>query len=545
MSAHGSAVGKEPCPECGSSDNVAVYADGYKKCFGMGCEYYAMPDGGEAPAKAKAKRSAAGMLEEWDYMPLGKRNLSEETTSKWKYGVGVFKGKKVQVANYIKDGQVTAQKVRFANKDFLMLGDSKNCGLYGQHLWRSGGKYLCITEGEIDAMSVSQMFGHKYPVVSIPNGAQGAVRSIKKELEWVEQFENVILMFDMDEPGQAAAQEVAGILKPGSVKIASLPLKDPNEMLKAGKGAELVSAFWNAKTYRPDGIVTFADIKDKVFAMPEMGTPWMFDELTELTFGRRPGVYTFGAGTGIGKTDLLTQQIVYDANVLNIKCGVIFLEQPPEETAKRLAGKMVGKRFHLPPEQGGWEQADLVTAYERMEDSENILLYDHFGCSDWEIIQSRIRYMAISCDCRHIYLDHLTALAAQAEDERRELESLMAEIAGLAMELKIVIHLVSHLATPEGRPHEEGGRVMIRHYKGSRAIGYWSHMMFALERSTQDDDPEKRKITTFRVLKDRHTGMATGACLALFYDHDTSQLTVGTFPDKEKKVDFDDDAGEF
>ena len=544
MSAHGSAVGKEPCPECGSQDNVAVYEDGYKKCFGMGCNYYAMPDGGEPAAKAKAKRGAAGMLEEWDYLPITKRNLSEETATKWKYGVGTFKGKKVQVANYIKDGQVTAQKVRFANKDFLMLGDSKNCGLYGQHLWRDGGKYLCITEGEIDAMSVSQMFGHKYPVVSIPNGAQGAVRSIKKELEWVEQFENVILMFDSDKPGQDAAQEVAAILSPGKVKIASLPLKDPNEMLKAARGGELITAFWNAKAWRPDGIVTFADIKEKVFTAPEMGTPWMFEELTALTFGRRPGVYTFGAGTGIGKTDLLTQQIMFDANVLNIKCGVLFLEQPPEETAKRLAGKLAGKRFHLPQDDGNWTTDDLVKAYEQLEDSENILLYDHFGTSDWEVIQSRIRYMAVSCGCKHIYLDHLTALASHAEDERRELESLMAEIAGMAMELNIVIHLVSHLATPEGKPHEEGGRCMIRHFKGSRAIGYWSHCMFALERSTQDPDPEKRKITTFRCLKDRHTGQATGATLALLYDHDTSQLTVGEFPQADKKVDFDDD-GEF
>jgi twinkle protein len=52
----------------------------------------------------------------------------------------------------------------------------------------------------------------------------------------------------------------------------------------------------------------------------------------------------------------------------------------------------------------------------------------------------------------------------------------------------VMLTFVSHLATPEGKPHEEGGRVMIRHFKGSRAIGFWCHFMFGLERNQQDQD---------------------------------------------------------
>src|SRR5690606_11763508 len=73
-------------------------------------------------------------------------------------------------------------------------------------------------------------------------------------------------------------------------------------------------------------------------------------------------------------------------------------------------------------------------------------------------------------------------------------------------------------ATPEGKPHEEGGRVMIRHFKGSRSIGFWSHYMFGLERNQQADDPVERTTTTFRILKDRHTGRATGQTFFLGYD---------------------------
>ena len=526
MSVHGTVVDKEPCPKCGSSDNVARYEDGYAKCFGMGCDYYEMPDGDKPKASKRQNKMAGDLITEWECTSLGKRRIGDKTTTKWKYGIAEYKGNKVQVANYFRDGSLVAQKVRFPNKDFLMLGDTKRPGLYGQHLWKSAGKYLCITEGEIDALSVSQMFNNKYPVVSLPNGAQGAVRAIKKELEFVEQFENVILMFDMDEPGQEAAKDVAALLKPGKVKIASLPLKDPNEMLKENRGPEVVEAFWNAKPWRPDGLVTIADIREDVMRPTEMGVAWPWPELTDATYGRRGGeVYALGAGTGVGKTDVFTQIIAHDSTVLGIKCGVLYLEQPPVETVKRIAGKLCGKKFHLPD--GSWNNDELVAAVDTLDGTDNIVLYNHFGTSDWDVIQSRIRYMVVSLGVKHIFLDHLTALASHADDERKELEAIMADIAGMAQELGFVFHFISHLATPEGKPHEEGGRVMIRHFKGSRAIGFWSHYMFGLERNQQAEDLLERRTTTLRVLKDRYTGTATGLTIPLEYDLDTGLLSVG------------------
>jgi 5S rRNA maturation endonuclease (ribonuclease M5) len=121
------------------------------------------------------------------------------------------------------------------NKDFLFLGDIKEAGLYGQHLWRNGGRKVVITEGEIDALSVSQAQDNKWPVVSVPNGARGAKKAIQRELRWLEEFEEVVLMFDEDEEGRAAAQECAGLFRPGKCKLARLPMKDANELLKPAR----------------------------------------------------------------------------------------------------------------------------------------------------------------------------------------------------------------------------------------------------------------------------------------------------------------------
>lgn len=484
------------------------------------------------------------LAREWEYTALTKRRISEETCTKWKYGTSHYNGKPVQIANYYRDGVVVAQKVRFQNKEFLMLGDGKNAPLYGQQLWRDGGKNLCITEGEIDALTVSQLFGNKWPVVSLPNGAQSAVKAIKREYDWINKFDTVVLMFDNDDAGRTAAEEAAAVLPPGKVKIATLPLKDANEMLQAGRGAEVVDAFWAAKPWRPDGILRISDLRDEAITPIEEGAPWPWHGVTKATHGRRPGqVIALGAGTGIGKTDVFTQMIVHDAVQLGVRCGVIYLEQPPVETVRRLAGKLMGKKFHLPD--AGWTTEELVAAIDTLDGTDNVVLYNHFGVSDWDIIESRIRYMAVTMDCKHIYLDHLTALAAHAEDERRELEALMADLAGLAQELGIIIHFISHLATPEGKPHEEGGRVFVRHFKGSRAIGYWSHLMIGLERDQQSEDAVVASTTVFRILKDRY-GTSAGFTMGLRYDFDTGLLHEAPLPDpKGKGNPFNDTQEEF
>lgn len=461
------------------------------------------------------------LIDEGTPTPLPSRGLTAETCEHWGYGVALYNGQPVQVANYRVGGVVVAQKVRWPNKEFKFLGDTKSPGLlYGQHLWRDGGRRIVVAEGEIDAMSISQAYGgNKWPVVSIPNGAQGAAKSLAKELKWLLTFDEVVLFFDNDEPGQRGAQEAALIFPPGKCKIAKLhpQYKDANDALKVGDVSAIQEAVYGAKPFRPDGILTISDIKAQALSDPETGYPWFLEKLNVVTYGRRPcETYAFGAGTGVGKSDLFAQQIQYDLTVLNESVAVFMLEQGPAETLKRVSGKMVGKTFHVPD--GSWEKSELADAIDLLESSGRFFLYDSFGATEWDVIKATIRFLAHSEGVKLFYLDHLTALAAAEDDERTGLERIMAEMASIAKELRIIIHFISHLTTPDGTPHEEGGRVTIRQFKGSRAIGYWSHFMFGLERNQQDENIELRKVTTFRVLKDRYTGRATGETIFLTYD---------------------------
>lgn len=504
-----------PCGTCGSSDANSEYTDGHQYCHS--CTTYVHGEGRSDAAPAAPLNRGLITVE---YAAITARGLTEETCRKFRYGWGTYGGQQVQVAQYgDAEGTIVAQHIRTRDKDFPWIGAKKQAVLYGQHLWSKGGRMVVVTEGEIDALSVSQVQGNKWPVVSIISGAKGAKKDLTASLEWLESFETVVLMFDMDEPGQEAAQECAALFSPGKCKIATLPLKDANDMLQAKMTAELVSAIWSAREWRPDGIVTVDDVVARALVPPEQGLPWMFPTLTGLTFGRRYGeLYGFGAGVGAGKTALFMQQIACDVDAGH-KVGLFLLEQPAEETLVRVAGVRAGKAFNIPGED--WTQEEKEVAIRAL--SGTMVLYDSFGGTEWEVIKPKIRYMAIAHGIRIFYLDHLTALI-NPSNERESLDVIMKELAGLAHELRIVLHFVSHLSTPEGKGHEEGARVMEKQFTGSRSIARWAHFLFGLERNKQAEDPDERGTTLFRVLKDRFTGRASGCTFSYRYDPKTTRL---------------------
>lgn len=507
--------GKTACPDCGGKRSLQAYDDGHTHCFKCG-----LTKGGDGSPGLTLRNKGAPGLVAVDYeVRLTKRQISFETTRKWRYGVDGDN----QVANYLNDAgtEIVAQKVRTPDKKFYWLGDSSAVGLYGKWLWPKGGKKVIVTEGEIDALTVSQLQENKWPVVSLPHGAGSAEKAVKRDMDWLISFDEIVLAFDMDEPGKEAARKCAEALPLGKVKIAKLPAKDANEAWTTGKVKELSLALWQAEPFRLDGILTAAEVAPSILLKPEVGAPWKWESLTNLTYGRRDGeLYGFGAATGGGKTDFFAEQIEYDVCVLGVPTGLLFLEQPPAETIRRIMGKHLSKRLHVPD--GGWGDDDLRRASE-LASGLPLYFFDHFGKTDWETIKARITYMVKGLGCRSIYLDHLTALSAGAEDENKELGKIMSELAGMGQEMKHRLHYISHLATPEGKPHEEGGRVMLRHFRGSRAIGFWTHFAFGLERDQQATDDATRLTTTLRCLKDRYTGAAAGKLLYFKYDQESGR----------------------
>ncbi|WP_458098582.1 toprim domain-containing protein [Roseomonas sp. WA12] len=217
------AIEKGPC-DCGSSDGRAVYDDGHAYCFV--CETFTPGDGDVSTTPRGGKRMDYDFLE-GEVTALRKRGISAETCKKFGYLVGQKgNGEMVQIAPYhdLSTGELCAQKLRGADKSSMpIIGDIDRAGLFGQQLWRGGGKRLVITEGELDCLSVAQAFNLSWPVVSVKRGAKGAVKDVKQSLEFVEGYENVCLWFDADEHGRKAREEVALLITPGKVRIVETP----------------------------------------------------------------------------------------------------------------------------------------------------------------------------------------------------------------------------------------------------------------------------------------------------------------------------------
>nr|DAU76317.1 MAG TPA: DNA directed DNA polymerase [Caudoviricetes sp.] len=468
---------------------------------------------------------------------LAKRGITEETCRKWGYIRAPFNGKNVHVAQYYdENNRVVAQKLRLPNKDFIWKGDRKSAsGLYGKWLWREGGRKIVITEGEIDALTVSQLQDNKWPVVSVQDGAAAAARSIRKELQYLNTFEQVILMFDMDEAGQEAVQKCVGLFPPGKCFVARLPMKDANECHMNGQGREVIQAIWNAKEYRPDSILAASELWDEFIKEDTTRTvayPW--DGLNVKTMGlRQRELLTLTAGSGIGKSSVC-RELCHWLLMQGEKVGYIALEESWKKTMKEIVGIQMNKRLIKETEV---DPDELRSAYEAVTSSGNLFLYDHFGSLASDRLLDHIRYMASGLGVGWVVLDHLSIVVSGDDslgDERRAIDLTMTRLRSLVEETGVGLILVSHLKRPDGKGHEEGAATSLAQLRGSAAIAQLSDMVLGLERNQQD--PENPDRTQIRVLKNRFTG-ETGPACQLVYSHETGRLSEETAFDDESDGD--------
>jgi twinkle protein len=129
-----------PCPNCGSQDANAEYDDGHSFCFS--CETHTQAEKHGSVASPATSTSTKNHSEQEKALLTGEakaipaRGLTEETCRKYGYFTGSYQGQPVQVATYRdKNGKPTAQKLRFKDKRFQIVGNAKAMTLFGSHLW--------------------------------------------------------------------------------------------------------------------------------------------------------------------------------------------------------------------------------------------------------------------------------------------------------------------------------------------------------------------------------------------------------------------------
>ena len=522
-------VRHEDCPDCGSSDARSLYDDGHYFCYSCQTHTPAEPgsqgdEGAAGPLADQDKAVGQGLLE-GTFQAIPARGLSEETCRKFGYLVTTHKNQPVQVATYRdKSGRPAAQKIRTADKRFSIVGDAKGMTLFGSHLWNKG-KILTICEGEIDAMSASQVQGHKWATVSLPNGAASAAKAIRDNYEYIAGFETVVLMFDQDEVGLRAAEAAAAVLPVGKAKIASLPCKDANDCLQQGKGGDIINAIHQAKDFRPDGIVAATDYREAVGVDDAASSvTYPYSLLNEVTRGLRKGeLVTITAGSGIGKTTLV-REIAHHLHVDGNRMGLIMLEESNKRTLQGLTGIFMSKNITI--DRTMVDDDEITTAFDMLfgPDMPPLYLYDHFGSTDVELICNRIEYMVKALGVEWVILDHISILISGqsfGQNERTLIDMAMTKLRTLVQELDIGLMIVSHLRRPDGNQgHEDGAQVRLGQLRGSHSIAQLSDICISMSVDAAEPNSDIRHLN---ILKNRYTGQ-TGPAGTLNYNRDTGRL---------------------
>ena len=300
-------------------------------------------------------------------------------------------------------------------------------------------------------------------------------------------------------------------------------------MLVANRSEEVIKAMWEAKVYRPDGIVAGDELWDVVKETPEQAKiDYPYQGLNRKLFGiRKREIVTICGGSGIGKS-LLVKEIAYHLIKNNIKIGLISLEESIKRTAEGIIGLHLNKPIHL--DRKDIKEEDLKKGFKDTIGNGNVFLYDHWGSINEDTILNKIRYFSKALDIEYLFIDHISIIVSGLEtfDERKTIDVLMTKLRALTEQLGIGVIIVSHLKRPEGnKDHTDGLKTSLGQLRGSASIGQLSDIVIGVERNASGETSSE---TIVRILKNRFAGI-TGMACKLKYSNEQGRLyeTDSTF----------------
>lgn len=418
------------CPNCPSSDAYCEYDDGHGYCFS--CNYY------------KPKEDS---LNEFTYEFLPTRGITKETFRH--YGVKTkidVQGVPISLGFPYQGGGFKVRNLSV--KGFYWEGQHKP-GLFGLERFGSGShKYVIITEGELDALSLYQIV--KLPVVSV-QGASSAVADCVADRVWLAGFDRIYLAFDGDAAGREATAKVARLFdynKVYHIKFSQPGRKDANDYLQYGEEELLLNIYHNARRYLPEQIISAsADFRKILTTEHQVGIPYPFQSLNEMTYGIRTGESVLvTAQEGVGKTEFMHAIEYQLLKRTQDNVGAIFLEEPKRRHLQAIGGIELQSPVHLPG--SGKTDEEIFGAVQAVVGrDERLYIYSHFGSDDPDVLLDTIRFLVSACACRYILLDHISMVVSGlgGDDERRALDYFSTRLEMMVKELDFALIFVSHV----------------------------------------------------------------------------------------------------
>lgn len=482
-------MNRSQCPQCCDTgkDNLIHYPDGN---YCMSCGY--KEQDGKKMIQEKKVRPITPL---GAFLPLSKRGISADTCKR--YGVSVDTDRGLLMFPHYKDGKLTAQKLKSADKKIYWEGTPTDCTYFGSHIHNGHRDTIVITEGEEDCLAVSQTVGNYIHCTTLTNGANDVSKFVKKHYKKLIEYNKIVLCFDNDEAGNKATIEFKEHFPVGKVAIVKYSEKDASDMLAKGKVEELKWAVLKAEVDRPDGVLKFGDIDISFFEDKfERGYTLKFPQLTECLGGLRKGELTMlASGSGMGKSTWATD-IVLDLLVdKGLSIADVKLEQGQKKTVYNYMALHNGVHFRLFRENP--EVISKEVKEKTIKELEKLYVHNHFGSLDSDELLNTLDYYATICKVDFILLDHISIVISGndggRDGERKQIDKLVTKIRELIERTGVGVICISHLRNPpNGEQQWEEGRPIRRNdLRGSGSLTQLSDNVLAIEGNLRADDSSK------------------------------------------------------
>lgn len=537
-------LGDTACPSCvakgrdrtGNHLMLIENSEGERFAKCNKCGYYEPPEKHNAdnhplrPKKVFTDEELQKILSEYNDCPIEKladRCIPQYVCERFGVRVGFSTERSGEIDSHFypktKGGKLQGYKVRnISPKYFYSVGRATESDLFGLPQLKKGDTYrkkLFIFEDELSALSGYYVLdkyksvrmkqqGMNPSVCALPDGAGSIVDAMSRNMDLINEFEDVILCMDNDKAGQEAVTNALKVFP--KLKSVTLTMKDANDMHMAGQEKELHNLLLGrAEQPKVEGIVSVLDCMSEALQKPVYGFSYPWESLTNLTYGQRLGeIVAIGGGVGCGKTAMAHEIGAWNWHKHGHKSFMVMLEEQNGDTVKNLASKVDHIAYHRPDIE--YDESQLYGTALKMND------YLHLWKSninqairyDFDRIVQAIRYHAVATGISHVFFDNITAATQHLtpSEVNTEVGRIAMVLAGLADELGVQIFIFSHLNTPSSGPsHEEGGQVREHQFTGSRALMRWCQVILGFERNKTAEGGDQH-LSCIRMLKNRKYG---------------------------------------
>lgn len=483
--------------------------------------------------------------------PKGFRGLKRETCAFFgvRHEYSTANGELVaQYYPVTKDGTLVGYKKRAIPKQFTAIGDcSKSSDMFGYFRFaKSSGKYCVIAAGEMDQLSAFQILkdyndsrGGDYepiPVVSSTVGESAGFKQVQNHYEWFSRFERIIVIPDQDAAGKEALDKLAKVLPKGKVFVMTLPMKDSNEMLMAGKNKEFINAFFRASSYTPDGIVGSGDLMEKIkqaAVVPKIPLPPFMHKLQGLMAGGIPlgTILVMGSMSGAGKSTISEEMVYFWAFNSPHKIGIVSLESDCAQYGTKLLSRHISKKIDLiddPLYKVNFLNSEEVDtkALELFKNSDGTHRFHLIDERDGGLdsLKEQIMQLIVACDCRVIILDPLTDILDGMSNEEQSV--FMKWLKGMVKSHQVSFILISHVrkSSSGAKANSTGADLHEEDFMGSSSIFKSSACNLLFTRNKEHEDETLRNVTTMKMTKCRWTGRTSPVAGQFFYCNETHTL---------------------